>query len=369
MPSQTKRAAVAAKEPKAKRQQEDPLVCKCNGIISVLASAEGCSSDTLHMLAGAVKSCLIVPKEERHEVQNAVIEMIAEVLTNVERGHTDRVAVLRGRIAQADAEKAERVSRAEAAVEVCIEKFEAVAGAEKVLEEAKEKIVAIEDELKVIISEQKAGDADLEEAVQKKASAHPIVSMHLPALTGGTAADIAESLKMVMKVGKDLGLEDQLLASATCVLSKLPAERGSFDSIVVQQVDEQINIAINKLSEKLNMGEAGKVERAEKVELCKNKLDNAVASKGACEEALQAAKSALKEAEATKDSSEKAVSDLGPEMEAIAASAETADALLVACKADLATFWDLVEGKPDAPEAISAEADDKATIDAAMPQA
>merc|ERR1712241_328348 len=159
-----------------------------------------------------------------------------------------------------------------------------------------------------------------------------------------------KSLKTIADVGKSLGLEAQLLQSAELVLRKLPTERGSFDGMVTQQLDEQFGKAIAKLTDQLTNGEAGKAERAGKVEVCNKQLEDAVQHGEVCQEQLKAAKQALQEAKAAKKAAENSVKDLGPEMREVVASAETADAVWVACKADLATFGELVESPSPAPE-------------------
>merc|ERR1712087_306014 len=99
----------------------------------------------------------------------------------------------------------------------------------------------------------------------------------------------------------------------------------------------------------------GKAERASKVERCGIQVSAAAAHEVSCQEQLAAAKAALVDSEAALILAESSVRELGPEMEVVAADAEAADAVLLACKADLATFSELVEGAPVATEAAPAE--------------
>merc|ERR1711920_551722 len=58
-----------------------------------------------------------------------------------------------------------------------------------------------------------------------------------------------------------------------------------------------------------------------------------------------------KEVGITASGAEKSVEDFGGEMKEVAASVEVADAMLVACRADLATITELVHVSPMAPRA------------------
>jgi len=225
-----------------------------------------------------------------------------------------------------------------------VEKTEAVQAAEKALLESTTGTKTAQEELVAATSEQTAGDLDLVQAAKKKDSAETVQSSDLAALKDGTAADVAKAVKAVTDVGEELGLEAQLISSATIALKKMPDQRGSFDGIVVTQVNEQLGTAIETLVEQLDNGEAAKAERAAKVEACKQRVDAATAHGEVCQEQLKAAKAALKEAEVARKAAEKAVKDFGPEMQEATAKADAAEAVLAACRADVAMFKELVEG-------------------------
>jgi len=302
-----------------------------------------------------VRACLTTPKETRHAVHHSVVDMIGEVLQSVENGYAAQVDALRKKISEADAEKATRVAVLEAASATKTEKHDAVVASEENLEEAKAAALTARDSAKVAVSEQKAGDSELLTADDKKARAEKVASEDLRLLVEGTSADIARSVESVAKVGKELGIEAQLLQAAELVLRTLPAKRGSFDGMVTQQVEEHFQKSIQKLTDLLASGEAGKTERASKVDGCNTIVEAADAKRAVCQEQLDIAKKALAEAELARKAAEKSVEDFGPEMENVVASVSAADAVLVACKADLATFKELVEGTPPAPESAPVE--------------
>merc|ERR1712117_906826 len=133
---------------------------------------------------------------------------------------------------------------------------------------------------------------------------------------------------------------------------------------VVQQFVEHFGHAILKLADQLVKGEPGRTERAGKVEESRRHVEIAVAHEAACQEQLEAAKASLKEAEVVKKTAERSIEDFDKEIQEVAANAEFADALLMACKDDVATFIELVEGS--APASATAHAKVNVAVVAAV---
>jgi len=359
MPLLKRPAAVAvATQPKVKQQKVDPLAEKCDAIASVLAEAQGYAEPTLQMLATSVKSCLMIKKEERHQVQNAVIEMISEVLSSIEAGHAEKVAAIQAKISDADAEKESREGEAEAAAKAQKDKAEAVTVAEATAEEAKEARLNAKFDHGQATTARKQIDTDLEQASEKKALALSAMTEYLAPLKEGAAESADASIKSLTDVAKKLGLEEQLVATVAVVLRKPVGERAAFDGVVIQQFDQQMNAQSEKFAQQLAKGEASKTEGDEKIQACQAKSEEAEKQRDLRQEELKAAKAALKEAVAAKKAADARVQDWGPEMEEAAANAATAEAVLVACKADLATFQELVDGVPNAVAAPALEVEE-----------
>merc|ERR1712217_574738 len=91
------------------------------------------------------------------------------------------------------------------------------------------------------------------------------------------------------------------------------------------------------------------------VEDCNKQVATANAHVEDCREKLAAAKVALADAEAKLTLANVSVTELGLEASATVASAEAADVVLLACRADLASFNELVEGVTVEPTAAVAE--------------
>jgi len=333
-----KRPAATSAASKAKRQQvESPFASKCGAIMSVLTEAEGYPEATLQMLASSVQSCFGTPKDSRHMVQNAVIDMISEVLASIEANHVKKINELKTKIAEADAEKARRQAVADAAAVTRTEKAEAAKAAEVALEEMLAAEATATTESQEAQAQQKIGDAELSKAESRKVAAEDAMSKAFEPLKDGSAQDIAGSIDIVINVGKDLAFEEQLLSTATHVLGKPASERAAFDGVVMQQMEEQLKNAIGKLSAQLASGEAAKAERASTVQAAQDKLSSFSQQALTCREQLERAKTDAKESVAASKAALKAVQDLDPEIAEASANAELAECVLVAFKADLET--------------------------------
>ena len=127
-----------------------------------------------------------------------------------------------------------------------------------------------------------------------------------------TAADKDKYMKMLAKVGKELGLEGELLKSAEPVLSKALADRGSSDSLctadrrAVQRRGRKVGRAAGR--RRGWQGRAYEQGRGVLPEVCGGLLSEVDWRRGATTEAPL-------EAETAREASEQSVEDFGPEME------------------------------------------------------
>merc|ERR1740129_610836 len=169
------------------------------------------------------------------------------------------------------------------------------------------------------------------------------------------------------KVGKELGLEASLLASLQNALVKAPASRGSFDTLVLEQAEGEIDKCKAALAGTLESGEPAKNERAAKVEAASAQLAEAAEAERSCKAALEAAKSEQKEAEAAQKAAAKAVKEFGPKMKEVAAGFEASKASLEDLKegplkafAELLAYTAIAPTAEDEAPAEAAPAEDKA---------
>merc|ERR1719191_2067992 len=87
-----------------------------------------------------------------------------------------------------------------------------------------------------------------------------------------------------------LAVDCSLLSAIGSALEKTPGERGPFDSMVVDNVEDHLKKNIAKLDDFLTSFEAMKAEKVAAVDAAQAKLDAAAAHETSCEEALATAK-------------------------------------------------------------------------------
>eukprot|EP00438_Fugacium_kawagutii_P010537 Skav214534 [mRNA] locus=scaffold410:425821:445329:+ [translate_table: standard] len=195
------------------------------------------------------------------------------------------------------------------------------------ISEAEEKLAKADTEkaareaLKVAEKEQKVGDAEsVKDETKKGKLENTINSVFVPCKDGALEKGISE----LQKLGKELGFDTALLTSLPSALQKDPASRGTFDNVVVTNVEDELQKRLAKLKEILAEAAPAREERANKVATCagavetfKTKLESlekvSKESVAALKEAESKAKAATKALKATREMSSDA---FGPEIKA-----------------------------------------------------
>jgi len=111
------------------------------------------------------------------------------------------------------------------------------------------------------------------------------------------AAELKDGIKKIEKLGKDMGFDMSLLQAIPTAFAKSPSDRGSFDDIVMSQIEAEFQKCLAKFTDELANGEPAKKDRAAKVEAASSEHAQAVASEEAAKTAKEAARTAQKEAE------------------------------------------------------------------------
>jgi len=373
-----KRPAASTAGSASKKAARDPLAAKGDEIAQMMQGAEGFPDVVIQMVSKSLSNCLLVPKDERHASQEEVVGMIEQMLASVESGLKAKVEAAQAKVAGSDSEKSKREQVVEEAQTALAEKKAAADVAKAALEEAAGEEVAAKASLADAKAEQKTGDASYVAAAEKKSTLESTLTNEFETLKQGTSETVKKSSQDVVRVGKRFGFEAQLLVSAEPALSKAPADRGAFDLLVVQQLEEQLNNLISALATELCTGEASKSERASKVEAAEAQLASTGERLQARKADVAAAQEATKEADSQCKAAKAALKELGPELEQTTSELELASDEMKACEAVLASFRYLQErttasemvAEPEAyadepKEEVAAEQEDKVAVAAA----
>lgn len=339
--------AAAASSSGAKRAKTDLLAGKCAAIAESVKAAPGFPKEMLQMVAGTVKVSLQEVKEDRHPFAEKCLKMVDEALQALQTSMSERVCSLEAKVAESDTEKAARVAAAEAAVAALAEKTEALAATKATLTEACQETAAAKAANAEAEEEKKAGAMVYTQAVENKAKLESVLSGDYDMLKQTTAGKL---VKAFVKFARDFDFEGNLIEAAEATLSLPPMARGTFDALVIKELDSVFSAKIAALEETIRNEEPAKAEREAKVEATAARLQKASEEEAARKSELAGAQAAVKEAEGVKKAAERAVKDFGPELKRAGLELVGARKELSECEGVLGSFKELAERAAPVPE-------------------
>jgi hypothetical protein len=348
-----KRGRPSSKGPATKKAKtvEPPGLAKKVDAIKAALVQTSLPKSTQKLLCVAVKDCLSVAKEERHSVQTSVVAWIGEALMSLDGYLKEKITTTQADLASIGPEK-EALEKAKTdAGEAEKAKEEAAASKKAALKDAGANTKAMEVARKEADVAQKQGDVELSKVEQKNAALLAARTEAFVPLKDGAATEVPKTklVKQVIKVGETCEFDPAMLNSLPPALTKPVEERGTFDTMVIQQFEDEYTKAIEAFDMAIRSGAPGKEERAAKVSAAKEAAEAALVAEGDAETALKAAKEELETAKdglKTAESNLKAFLKANKVKEQAAADAVKEQAALA--KGALAFYTELVEfdGKP-----------------------
>jgi len=345
----------------------------CNKVAAAISSSPEFPTEVKTMLADAINVTLTVPKEKRHAFQDNAIEMVRKVLdslkataqskldeaesdleTKCKDCDTHQSAVESARVALA-----ERANMADAAKSEYTERTSARVAAKKALASAEQEQTSGNAGLLVTEDKKKRLDSGLETVFS------PLKSGETP------ATDVQDGIQKIKTLAKDLGFDASLLQTVPAAFAKAPNQRGSFDNVVIEQLETEFQKCLATFSDELANGELARNERAAKVEVASAEHAQALASEEAAKSANEAARTAQKEAETEHKALSKAQQQKASDMASASAGVDVAKAELAELdEGPLAAFKELLDFTEIPPPAPSPAPEDPATAaDATGPPA
>eukprot|EP00413_Alexandrium_margalefii_P032671 CAMPEP_0204556464 /NCGR_PEP_ID=MMETSP0661-20131031/29608_1 /ASSEMBLY_ACC=CAM_ASM_000606 /TAXON_ID=109239 /ORGANISM="Alexandrium margalefi, Strain AMGDE01CS-322" /LENGTH=352 /DNA_ID=CAMNT_0051563573 /DNA_START=48 /DNA_END=1102 /DNA_ORIENTATION=+ len=337
MAAAMKRPAAASAQQAAKRpavaKQAGASVRQCDAVAAALAASPDFPAEVLEMLGTSLKASIGVPREGRHPFQDEVARMIGDVISKREEGLQAGATAAEGKLEEVNAQKAEREGVQGAAVQELSAKEEATAAAQTAAGEAVTGLMAAKEALTAAEAALAAGQEALTAAEAKKAQLSSMLNDDYVPIKEGTAepAKVQQGIAAMVRIGKDFSLDKTLLESAPVAAAKAPSDRGSFDGIVLQQLEAEFQKCTASLEDTIATAEPTKKELEAKVAEASAGVERALAAEQESKAAAEAAKAAQKEALAARRAAAKAVQQCGPELKQAAAALEAA-------KAELAKF-------------------------------
>lgn len=362
-----KRPATSAFAVPAAKKHHCASKAKLAAIAKALKGTDTYPHSVLTMLSQHIDLSLGAAKEERHEYQARFVEMIGEVLSSIQKKLDDQISEAEGKVAQADGEKELRETRVTEATAAIGAAAETLKAAETVAHEASAKHHDAQKTLAAAKHEQKQGDASLDAAATKKEKLELVASESLEPVKNGTleADKVKAAIASITKAGKEFSFDNALVTSFASALSKPAAERGTFDAVVIEQLEAEFKKHIDGFATQLSEGAAGREERASKVAHAASEHEAAVETQKAADAALDAARKQSKEADLAQKAAIKLLKQFGPEMKNIQASLNELKETRAEFQAGvLADYKELAERSiqpPPEAEAAPAPAEDQTT--------
>merc|ERR1719476_836873 len=291
---------------------------------SIVAAVEGAPEEVLPtevrtMLCNVLGRSLSAPKDQRHELQELVVDMVGETMASIGESLEKAVTDAQAKIDGADADKAAREAaktEAESQVEALraaveekksqtVKDAEAVTNARAALTEAQEA--------------QRLGGAASQAAGDKKARLEAAQNDTYLPLRECAVADTAEGrrqLKVLTSVGKEYNFDDSLMRAIPMALNKEPAQRGEFDQTLMKQFADELARRIAEQEAVITSGDSANAEREAAVASAQAKLDESKDSQTAGATAFLAAKEELGAATTAMQAAEKALGDFMGDLKA-----------------------------------------------------
>jgi len=271
----------------------------CNQVAKGISSSPEYPEEVKTMLANTIDWTLAVPKEKRHAFQNNTIEMVRQVLDSLQAAAQSKLDDAEKTLETRCKESEQHQSAVVVAATLLAERKKMAAAADSEHLERTSARVTAKQLLASAEQEQASGNAGLIVTENKKQKLESVLETVLGPLKSGEmpAAEVRDGIKTVQRLANDFGFDSSLLQTMSAVFAKAPSERGSFDNVVMEQIEAEFQKRMMTFTNELANAEPAKNERAAKVERASSEHAQALASEEAAKGTKEAARTAQKEAE------------------------------------------------------------------------
>jgi hypothetical protein len=323
------------------------------------------------MLANTLTGSLGEPKEKRHAIQDSTIDMVRQVMESLRAAAQSKLVEAETKLETVFKEDGERQKSVQTAAATLEERIKTADAAKSEHAKSTSARMAAKQALASAEQEQTTGNAGLAVAEEKKRRLETSLETIYGLIKSGEmpAAEAQDGIKKIEKLGKDLGFDASLLQTVPAAFAKAPSDRGSFDDLVMSQVEAEFKKHLATLTDEFANGEPAMKDRAAKVEAASNEHAQALAFEEAAKTAKEASRTEQKEAETEHKAMLKAQQQAASDLRAASAGVDAAKAELTELdEGALAAFKELLEFTeipPPSPVPAEKEPDPAPATDAA----
>lgn len=259
-----KRAASTHKASVAKkvRSSADPVQKKIQVVVDALADEDFVipgPASCREMLIDIAPASLKTPADERHANQTEVISMLQQACEAEREKRQARVDQVQTTVDAASDERAVKVKAKEEAEATLKTGKDETESKKQALWKAEEVVAESKDFLKQFKKTHSKAASELDELLQEQQHVVEVQQDSLKSLKEGSCfendKDVKKHVGKVASVLKDIDVEVALLKSLPQALGSKPEERGSFDQLAIQQIEENIATFVETLGEKIKAAE------------------------------------------------------------------------------------------------------------------
>jgi len=206
------------------------------------------------------------------------VSWVGDVIAGVQERLNAELTAAEEALATAERTRAELRQREAEAVAALTQRQEAVKAKEAELASRSEVVQTAKIQLSEAKEAQRIGDASLVETRKDKEVLDAALEGNVrPLREAGAfkAEDVEGHVSALMPLARKLGLEDSLLTALPAACACPPDRRGSFDGMVVDQLEENLKRRVAELAGVLDGGAGAAGERAAAVAAAQQALDTA----------------------------------------------------------------------------------------------
>jgi hypothetical protein len=320
----------AAKSANKKVKMDPAFDC----IIDVIGSAEELNEHCRSMLVDMLPFSLSYPLDKRHDLQTAAVKMVGETLTAKKSSLQARLTI--------ETEKFQKLKASEEKLSTASKECETALAAQKEVVNASKRSMAeitsitnaSSDTLAEKRAAQKAANEKMAKDKEEKVSIESAFEAHfkVPFEQGPHYKELEPFLKQ-------LDLEASLVTALPSSSAKTKDERGSFDELVLQELDKAFNIKIAAMAAAIEKDTPALLEHSTSVEAAEKELDTHKDKQKQSASELDAALKEQQNREEALNKAKVAVEEFQPQLQALAEQVELAKTALSAFETGpLATF-------------------------------
>jgi len=316
-PAATKRETqAAAAAPAAKKQKVDPA---CRGIIEAIEQATDLPEACRKMLLACIPKAFATPNGQRHETQSSMVAMVGEVINEVTSKLEEAAVAEREKVVDIEGRKTQLESALKDAEEQLVAATEEIGTKTAAFAEAATATDAAKAARQEKQEMQRTGDLAMVTSRVEKIALETVMSANLSVIIEGQSDDAAQHYNELLPFLQG-GVDESLMSALPSSCGKKAAERGSFDTMVLEQIGTLFKDKLAALAKAVDEAAPAAEERAADVAAAQAALEAASSAQQAAADALNGAKGAEQDAAAAARAAKDALSAHEPEY----ASATTA---------------------------------------------